>query len=504
MADKEIVLVEDEEKEDIEDKERIEKGYVPWGVTSFSALDEARKAAEAAERTYDLMTDFTGIVSNIIADGEIEDKPAAISKATKELEGRLGEATKIEKDIEPDLEEPMWKLTANAVIDWLKGILPVEQKEEIEPREDFLVWKQADGRLRWFTNYSNKFRDEDDPPEIISEKSHIRFEELVDTKQADMPELWLWHVPEWKFGVADWLAWDDAGFAVASGLVDEGKESVAEWIGAQKDVAVSHGMPKDSIMRDPDDPTIIVGHITREISPLPYFAAANKRTDYLILGNDKKEQEDAMAISDTKKLKLQESWNAPDGILERLEASNADKAQKAIEEEVDFKETEDKETEEVETGEASAEQAEQTESEAETEETVSEAETQPEAEEQEVETTDDADETQSEFPTRDEVVEAMTPMAKDIEALKEQTGLLTEAIKELLADDEEKVAKAAASTPPASIAALISKNMSVVGSEEAKIKGSEALAKKKPKEAETAGPTGIQFLDEILTQPQEQ
>lgn len=500
MADKEIEVVEqtmtvaedgtvripsDEQVE----KEKLEKGYVPWGVTSFAELEKAREAAEAAARTYDLMSDFTGIVSNILSDSDIEDKVSAVAKATKEMENMLGSPKK--EKVEDD--QPAWQKSADAVIDWFKDFF-VKEEEQEESEPNFMIWKEADGTTRWMAVYSNKFRDEDQPPEIISEKSHIRFEQLIDTKQAAMPELWLWHTPEWKFGVADWIAWDDEGFAIASGTIDEGKEAVAEWVGKQQDVAVSHGMPKDSILRDPDDPTIIVGHITREVSPLPYSAAANKRTDFLIFGNDtKNKQEDVMAISDEKKQELQESWNAPDGILERLEAANSDKAQKALDEDVDFKETESEETVAEEEVTSEAETAETTESE-ETAETTAQSET----EEPEVEGTDAEELDQSEYPTRDEVVEAITPMAKQIAALEQTVGVLVDAVKELVADDEDKISKAAASVPPASIAAMVAKNQSAVGSTETQIKGSTSLAKSKPEEAATVGRTGIEFIDEML------
>jgi hypothetical protein len=493
MEDQEIIEETEVSEDEVTEKDRLEKGYVPWGVTSFKELEEAREAAESAAKTYDLLTDYTGLVSNVLESSQVEDKAATIAGLTKELESKLRSGER-EKEIETE-EIPQWKKASNSVIDWMKDNFDfLNKKDDEEDEYSFMTWKQADGRMRWFATYSNKFRDEDRPvPEIISEKSHIRFEELLDTKQVDMPELWLWHTPEWKFGVADWNAWDDQGFAVASGLIDEGKEAVAEWVGKQSDVAVSHGMPIDSIMRDPDDPTIIVGHITKEISPLPSWAAANKRTDFLILGNDDKNlEEDDMAISDNKKKKLQEDWNAPPSILETLEASNRDKAKKALQEDVEFKETE-VEAEEAETEVENSETEQQAEQ--------AEAEAQPEADQPEAQT-EDADTEQSEFVTRDEVVEAITPMAKQLEALQKNQELLLDTVKELALSDEEKIEKAASKAPPASVAAMVAKQMRVVGSEEAEVDGRSALSKSKPAEAEAVGPTGIQFIDNMLTQEQ--
>jgi hypothetical protein len=497
---KEALMPDENLNSEQETKERLEKGYVPWGVTSFSDLKDAREAAEAAEKTYDLMTDYTGIVSNILSDSSVEDKASAVQSVTGELQTMLKSGHKEEEE-KKELEPVETNISEDSLVDkivkGIKSFFIQEESTDEDEQNDFMLWKEADGTMRWLATYSNKFRDDDRPvPEIISEKSHIKFEELVDTKQVSMPELWLWHVPEWKFGVADWIAWDTEGFALASGTIDRDKESVAEWISEQKDVAVSHGMPKDSIVRDPDDPSIIVGHVTREISPLPISAAANKRTDFLIIGNEQTtKMEDVMAISSEKKQKLQENWNAPEGLLERLESANSEKAKDAVEDGVEFKETETEVVDETPTEEGAA-------SETESEPTEqAEAETQPEAEESETQDSDSTD-MQTEHPTREEVVDALTPMAKQIEALEGQVSLLIDAVKEIVSDDEQKIASKASEAPPASIAAMIAKNMTAIGSEETEVKEGDDLANDKPKEADAEGITRYDFINNILQQQQ--
>lgn len=606
--EKKEIAIEEIEVEEIEEKERLEKGYVPWGVSSFAELEDARKAAEAAEKTYDILTDYTGIVSNILSNSEISDKSSAVISVTNELQSMLSKGDKKEeeykeldekavwttaykndlpdssflyvtpncgskdsdgktkprscrkfpykdkngkvdpahvrnaiaripqakglsadvkkrlqararkllgaskaieeveaevlKDIEceecTEEETPIWQKTADAVINWMKEMFYSDDGGDKEQDSQFMIWKEADGGLRWLATYSNKFRDDDRPqPEIISEKSHIRFEHLVDEKQVSMPELWLWHVPEWKFGVADWVAYDTEGFALASGTIDEGKEAVAEWVSKQKDVAVSHGMPVDSIIRDPDDPTIIVGHVTREISPLPYSAAANKRTDFLILSNDNNtKQEEVMSISSEKKKKLLDNWkDAPPNLLEQLEAANAGKAKEAIDDGVEFKETEVEEVEATEATEETEEATSET-----TEEPSGQAETQPEAEEPEAQVAD-SDDVPSEFPTREEVVEALSPMAKQIASLEESVAELATVIKELKSSDDEKIAKTVSQSPPASVAAMIARNMSAVGSKEAEVGDEDKdLKDSKPAEAESDGITGFEWIDNILLQ----
>ena len=102
--------------------------------------------------------------------------------------------------------------------------------------DGFAVVKQADGRLRWFARYSNSWLDRDG--EIITEAAHKEYVNWAyDT--GTFPELWLWHTPNTRFGEADWLDFSD-GFAHASGLIDNGRESVVDAL-ASKDVGVSHG-----------------------------------------------------------------------------------------------------------------------------------------------------------------------------------------------------------------------------------------------------------------------
>lgn len=471
MDDLEIVEVPEEEVEQKETKEKtlIEKGYVPWGVTSFADLEKAREAEEMAEKTFDLLSDYTGLVSNIISSSDVEDKAAAVESVTTEMQSML-KKTKYEDDDDkkkeeleeldlPEHHKPAWEKFKS----WFKNMFETEE----EQKQQFYTWKEKDGTMRWLTVYSNKFRDEDQPtPEIISEKSHINFVELVDTHQVDLPELWLWHVPEWKYGVADWVAWDDAGFALASGTIDHGKEAVAEWVSEQSDVAVSHGMPNDSIVHDPSDPSVIISHVTKEISTLPYWAAANKITDWFIIDNaQKSSQEDDMAIPEEKKNRLIKDWNADPKLLEDLEEQNKDKAEKAVADGIDFKETTEEEV--GETGSQETEQAEP----AEVTEPVEETQA-----------------TETEYPTRQEVAEgvaeALTPVLERQEELAQTVKSLVEIVTKLTETDEEKITKATEQVPSASIAAMIAKNLGVTGGNGAELTEEEKSLKEGPKETD--------------------
>lgn len=150
-------------------------------------------------------------------------------------------------------------------------------------KANFMVWKSATGQYRWFAIYSNNFRDKDNPPEIISEKSHRNYVEMVKSGTVDYPELWHWHLPGTAWGKADMVDYTDDGFAIAGGYVYEGHEKEAEAVAGMDDIRMSHGMPTAYIMRNKADPTIIDFHVTREISTLPGWAAANPLTDFVML-----------------------------------------------------------------------------------------------------------------------------------------------------------------------------------------------------------------------------
>ncbi len=149
---------------------------------------------------------------------------------------------------------------------------------------DFSVWKDFGGGYKFIARYSNNFRDDDYPVrEIISKQSHLKFVKLVDEGIVPPPKLLLWHEDDLEFGQADWVAYDDEGFALAGGRIHPGLGELAEAIKGLEDVRMSHGMPIPFIERDGDDESILTQHITEEITVLPGFAAANKRTGFNML-----------------------------------------------------------------------------------------------------------------------------------------------------------------------------------------------------------------------------
>lgn len=214
-----------------------------------------------------------------------------------------------------------------------------DQSKEITPGDDLFIWKEG-GVYKWIAAYSNNRRDDDNPPEIISSESHKEFDEALNKGEYPMPELWLWHLP-YRVGVAQWHAYDEQkGFPVAAGVFDVGKEWVAESLMNSKEwTGVSHGMPKSYIKRDPNDETIIIRHVTKEISILPAWAAANKLSFHLISKENQMQDEKGLPAH-----KLEGLVNlAGEERAKEVEAALADKAKEADEAGIEKKEETPKE-----------------------------------------------------------------------------------------------------------------------------------------------------------------
>lgn len=144
-----------------------------------------------------------------------------------------------------------------------------------EQTDGFLVTKQSDGRLRFFTRYSNAWKDRDG--EIITEKAHREYVDWANAEQV-YPELWLWHTKGTRFGQVDWLDFAD-GFSHASGLIDEGKENIVASL-AGKELGVSHGF------FSVQDGNFIEAYRSFEISVLPQERAAVWTADFNIMSKE--------------------------------------------------------------------------------------------------------------------------------------------------------------------------------------------------------------------------
>jgi hypothetical protein len=212
---------------------------------------------------------------------------------------------------------------------WLLS-LGSKNKTDVSP---FLLIrsKEADEQWRVFLVYSNSFKDS--TAEIIPEAAHKEYIDWVD-KTKLYPELHLWHGgPGTRWGQVDFIDYVD-GFAVSSGLVDKGKEYVAEALEDQSNkgqLKVSHGFYS---LKTPDGVHVLYRGF--EQSPLPAGTEANAWTGMAFdLFNTK---EIDMGFSPTKRAYLQDVLKVDSKAVDAIEKSFADAAQSLKASGVDFKE----------------------------------------------------------------------------------------------------------------------------------------------------------------------
>lgn len=355
----------------------------------------------------------------------------------------------------------------------------------------FTVWKDDSGTWRWLGVYSNKFRDDDKPVrEIIAEKAHIEFIDRVNSGELKHPDLYVWHIPV-PVGKADLLAYDDSGFAVASGTFNN--EKVALALQATKtDLAMSHGMPAEFIVRDKDDQSVITRYVSSEVSVLSRDAAANKRTHFTVLAKEEKN----MALQPELREKVAEMLGEEATLS--IENQLQEEGKKAAAE-VDFKQQgEEKEVEEQ----ADTTGSETTETESAAGETASAVgdagETQAGGDTPlETEVKVDASELQNiTGELKKELAEVLGALVKVIDdsntKFSERLDALEQKVGEFSKSEDERFTEKAAGMTTASLASLIAKVTSgqtvesVIGNPATHVHGNSKLAKEAPEESEKA------------------
>lgn len=455
----------DETQEVVEDKEKME---VKSGAISFDDLESQQRAQDSAWKVFELADTFSVLVRNIYEDVSI-DSQSGLNRLVGEFQQRVDAA------MNPNRKEA-------GVPSDLTSLTPKEHKKDTN---EFLVFKSDEGQWRWFAIYSNMYRDNDHPAEIISSKSHRAFTSLVDRGVVGYPELWQWHIEGSAWGKADWLAYAD-GFAMAAGYVYDGFEFAAKSLATlDGDIRVSHGMPTSTIVRDEQDPSVIIFHVTKEISPLPGWAAANKWTGFTIL-----KEGDSMPIPDEKKDHLR-TLGYSDEVIAQIEGG-VQKANSALGDAgVESKESPTDTPEVTQEPDVTEESPEQVE--------ASIEETQEESPEQ----VDAADvPKEAEVASKQEIAEAIAqtinPLIEVVNLLQTQLTEQKEAIAALTKTDIEKIAELKEETPVRSLGDLV--RMSIVGNKEARVHGNSALAHDGPQEKEVAAPavTPVEFLNKTI------
>jgi hypothetical protein len=208
-------------------------------------------------------------------------------------------------------------------VDKIKSLFGLSEPASMQ---SLTLTKQADGRTRVLLRVSNIFKDRHG--EIITEAAHKEYEAYVNESKA-YPEFWLWHTPGSRWGQADLVSYDD-GFLTMSGLVDQGKEYIAEALVAQGEkVGVSHGFKALSIQGK----GYIDWYRTFEASPLPLDQAANVWTGMMLA----KEWE--MGLADKQK-KFFETIGIPETIVQGWDSDSKQLSQKLKDSGIEFKDME--------------------------------------------------------------------------------------------------------------------------------------------------------------------
>lgn len=444
-------VLEDVAKDKPNGKDKASLVYiVPYGAVSFEDVEEYTKSQIAGERVQELTRIYQDLIWNVMFNDEIEDKTTAMNSLTKEFNNRVSDVI---------AAGASGVGLVDGVLQFFKDkFVPKEEKQE--PKENgLMIWKDGE-RYRWASIFTNKYRDEDLPPEILSEAAHEEFVKAVEKGEEPYPELWHWHTPGTRWGITDVLHYDKStGFMVASGWIDNGHEKEAEAVLAlEEPIKTSHGMPQEFIKREDEDKSVITNYVSREISDLPARYAANQLTGFNII----KEVDENM-IPEEKKAYFRSVGMAEDTI-EALEADMGAKAKEA--EGLEFKEAE-----------------------VEVEAVLSPEEI---AEAEVVDLTEEA----PAYATREEVAEAIV---ETVQPIAEAVTAIAEGMKELRKSDEAKIAEVSADIPAASIGAIIAKQWSVIGTDKAKVDGRTSEAKDGPDETDPIKErTGIGFIDTML------
>jgi hypothetical protein len=135
-----------------------------------------------------------------------------------------------------------------------------------------MVFFKSDDRMRFFATVTNCFKDSH--KEILTASAHREYVEWA-TKTENYPELHLWHAgSKSRWGQVDWMEYLE-GFVVASGLIDQDKEYIAEQLEKQV-IGVSHGFIGIKTVQD----GVVHKYRSYEISALPLESAANVWTNF--------------------------------------------------------------------------------------------------------------------------------------------------------------------------------------------------------------------------------
>lgn len=143
-------------------------------------------------------------------------------------------------------------------------------------------------RLRFFSVASNNYVDRES--ELFTAEAHTKAIQWYEREQS-FPELWVWHTKDAKIGQVDWMDFvrgpsGPGGLVVSTGLIDGGKEAIAQELASQ-DVAMSHGYIGFRSKEVSTGVGVYTAYLDYEQSVLPRSAVANFGTAFNLLEGGK-------------------------------------------------------------------------------------------------------------------------------------------------------------------------------------------------------------------------
>lgn len=401
--------------------------------------------------------------------------------------------------IEVEIEYlPKLKTWLKEQFDSLSSLLKPPTPPKLDPisldvqktHDGVMFYKDKDtGETRWLGVMSNKYRDRDNPAEILSAAAHKEFADAVNKGEWPYPELRLWHIAV-PIGKADIIAYHDSGFQVAGGTIRKEAEPLLAYLEKVNfQWAMSHGMPKTEIWRDDPDPTVITRYRSKEVTCLPEWAAANELTLYKMTGGN-----EMAGFSEKDKERLTKMFGDSAAKVEALLTTLGEAADKAG--------VESKEVSEKDDGELEAALAELTPEEIEALQQLTPEELKAIQQMSPEEIDALANEEEVEIPSTEEVAEVIAPLAKDIETLKSQVEQLTKELAEFRGKYVTKETEVLSATPARSLAELIAASVTKSRDEATKVKGKESDMRGPVETKEKLPPVGaarIPFINEFMS-----
>lgn len=248
------------------------------GAETFEEVDQWEEANEKRREIEKVTWTAQDLMSNVMNSDDDFNKPNKLQRIVDGLRAKLMKLMSKDKDADYIPNEDI-KVSPSEVIS------PAE-KQIPDKIGSFHITKK-DGVMRWIGFPSNKWRDRDNPPQIIEEKAHKEFVAHME-KTGDYPVLLGWHTPGTQLGKADFAEYID-GFLVMGGTIDKDKyqeaENLAE-LSLKEKIGMSHGF----VYKYSDEPNEIIGwYRTWEVSHLPLDKAANLWTSIDIIEKEVKE-----------------------------------------------------------------------------------------------------------------------------------------------------------------------------------------------------------------------